>query len=94
MDQKLNDKQETVLIGLYNKNEANLAVDKLPYTPTFDALVNTFNLIYPKLNATHNDLYNILINLRKAGKLLHRPKKSKKYGTQQDQAAIQLAKDS
>lgn len=67
---KLNEVQTAVLSRLYN--EVSLTVDKLPYTAVFDRMVSSFNAACSGVNATHYDLYNILIRLRKARKLLRK----------------------
>ena len=71
----LTESQTAFLSRLYN--EQSLTVDRLPYTAVFDQLVVDFNAQYPGLEATHHDLYNILIRLRKSKKLLRKTKSRK-----------------
>ena len=70
----LNEGQTAILSRLYN--EQNLTVDRLPYTDVFDKMVSDFNTQFPAVNATHHDLYNILIRLRKSSRLLRKTRKS------------------
>lgn len=71
----LTEGQTAILSRLYN--EQSLAVDKLPYTAIFDKLVQDFNALCPGVDATHHDLYTILIRLRKSSKLLRKSRSSK-----------------
>ena len=66
----LNEGQTAILSRLYN--EQNLTVDRLPYTDVFDKMVHDFNVQFPLVRATHHDLYNILIRLRKSSRLLRK----------------------
>lgn len=70
----LTEGQTAILSRLYN--EQSLAVDKLPYTAVFDKLIADFNTLCPGVDATHHDLYTILIRLRKSSKLLRKSKSS------------------
>jgi len=66
----LTEGQTAILSRIYN--EQSLAVDKLPYTAVFDQMVVDFNTQCPGVDATHHDLYTILIRLRKSSKLLRK----------------------
>lgn len=71
----LNEKETSILVRLYN--EQPLTVDKLAYTPTFDQMLDDFNEQCPGIvNATHKNLWDVLMRLRK-GKHLMRKTKSK-----------------
>ncbi len=69
----LNEGEMAVLSRLYSWQP--LSADKLPYTVEFDKLVTEFNNRCPETNATHYDLYNTLIRLRKGKKLLRKTKR-------------------
>lgn len=63
-------KQVSFLIRLYN--EQDLGMDKLPYTPEFNTIVNSYKKTFGE--GTPKELWRTLINLRKAKKLIRKTK--------------------
>lgn len=70
----LDDQQTSLLVRLYD--EQNLTVDKLPYTPQYDAIVAEFNRQFHSAEFNHHFLWNVLIKLRKSKRLLRKSKKA------------------
>lgn len=61
---------QALLIRLYH--EQILSVDKLPYTEEFDHIVSEYNRRHPNDGAGHQDIYRMLVNMRKNGKLIRK----------------------
>lgn len=68
-DSKLDDRQVSFLMRLYN--EQPLDSDKLPYTETFDKLVKNFQSEFGK-KFGHHLLWHTIKNLRKQKKLMRK----------------------
>ena len=68
---KLTPKQVSFLVRLYN--EQPLGNDKLAYSPEFNKMVRSFQKTFGS-SYKHRILYNTLVNLRKAKKLLRKTK--------------------
>lgn len=58
-----------ILTDLYNQQW--IFIERLPYTETFDALVSRFNELTDQLWGEHV-VYNLLLVLRKNGRLDHK----------------------
>lgn len=71
---KLTESQTSLLIRLYD--EQPLTIDKLPYTDEFNKLVADFRSA-TKTWTTHRRLYNTLMTLRKAGRLLRKTERGR-----------------
>jgi hypothetical protein len=69
-----NQVDEALLIKLYS--EQRTSVDKLPYTSSFDKLVDGYLGRRPNLENPHHLLYTTLIRLRKSGRLPKRGRKN------------------
>lgn len=69
----LNKKETEFLCKLYD--EQHLAVDRLPYTEEFNAIVQAFRKEFPDRDFDHYDTYIVLVYLRKNGTL---PRKTDK----------------
>jgi len=70
---KLEDQEIALLIRLYS--EQDLALDNLPYTDQFDAIVLQFQQSFGHTHG-HHDLWRVLTKLRKSKRLVRKSREN------------------